>query len=41
MQHMEVPVTEPVMVVPVIAKPVSDATDAVGAARSTQVRCCG
>jgi hypothetical protein len=28
-----------IMVMPVIAKPVSDAPDAVGAARSTKVRC--
>jgi hypothetical protein len=35
-QHLEVPVPELIMVMPVIGKPVSDATVA---ARSTQVRC--
>jgi hypothetical protein len=38
---MEVPVPELIMVMPVIARPVSDAPVSVGAARSTQVRCCG
>jgi len=32
-----VPVPEPIMMMPVIEKPVSDATDAFGAARSIQV----
>jgi hypothetical protein len=38
-QHLEVPVPVLIMVVPVIERPVRDATDAVGAACSTQVRC--
>ena len=32
MQHLEMPVPELIMVMPVIAKPVRNATDAVGAA---------
>jgi hypothetical protein len=31
----------PIIATPMIAKPVSDTLDALSAARSTQVRCCG